>query len=799
MSDIEHITSVDISDASKANTLQYFSETSVRAFSDYRDGLKPVHRLILFTLEKLKAYQLTKVAKLVGAVLEFHPHGDSSVYGAMVRLGQPWVMNYPLVSGKGNWGTQDGDGAAAGRYIEAKLSDFAREVVTNDLNATVVDFTDNFDYRSMVPVYLPTRIPLALINGISGIGVGFTDNIPPHNLNEIADRCIMYIKNKKISNAELCEGLYPDFPTGGEILNGDEVAEFYKNGTPCSIQIRGKAKLDTNNNMIILYEFPYNVAVDDIANVVTREIKDGNMVLSGIESIIDNNNHNKKIIEDAQITKKTFEYQCKKDANMIEILNEICRVSSFKTSISLSFMTVADGYPKYVTVKDIIADWYKFRFDTIRRLHTRNIANAQEKLHLYEGILSVYDRKAEVIKFLSESKAKDKEDVICQIHKKFGMTKTQARGVYEMPLGTLSSFGKSDLETRIANLRKDIEFDDYILTHIDDTIIEELNELKAKYGRPRRTTVLKNFQMKTSERPVISKGAFIYSHTQLGLYDVNGCRDSKGILTGLRAWKGLGKGIREIVGGVQLEGSPTGFIVAYSNGTIQLVDSSVFKVLNVWYDTKCDEKDIKIVITAACPIYKETDELICLSNDGKIKRIASSSISKRAVSSGGVIVKMSRHDVTSEVLDCLFTGFYDGKGPVYTAIPIEEIPQLERSSAGVKCPIESGEVNILPLDMGDGSDDNRVFVSTYDSAGLNYMHSIPINSLKIQSRANKPKLLGLPKDQVVTSLSEGKIVDKDQILCMIGKGTSSTLSITNFKKPFSEKKLFLTVMTSQLF
>ena len=795
------ILSVDIVDSSKENTLMYSVETFERSFGDYRDGFKPIHRRILFTLEKLQAYSFTKVAKLVGAVLEFHPHGDSSVYGALVRLAQPWVMNYPLISGKGNFGTQDGDGAAAGRYIEAKLSDFAREVITSELNNVVVDYEDNFDYKSIVPKYLPTKIPMLLINGISGIGVGFRTDIPPHNLIDIANRCIWYIKNKNISNEDICEDLYPDFPTGGEILNGDELVEFYKHGTPCTISVRGKSRFDVDTNTIILYEFPYGIDVDEISDKVAKEAKNGNMILGGIESIIDNNHNSESEKDTAHISTKTFEYSCKKDANMVEILNEICRVSDFKTSISMSFMTTNNGYPHYVTVKDIIADWYKIRFDTKRRRHTRNIAASQEKLHLYEGILFIYDKKDEVIDYIKKSKKSDKETLIDSMHKKFGITKTQARGIYDMPLGTLNDFGREDLEMKIKNIKDKIMQDDYVLTHIDEVIIQELEDLKKKYGRPRRTNVLRNFQLSASERPVITKGSFIYSHTQLGLYDTNGCRDSKGILTGLRPWKGAGKGIREIIGGCQLEGSPIGFAVCYNDGTIQAVESNVFKVLNVWYDTKCDEKVITRIITASCPYYSENDELICLMDDYKIKRLSVKDISKRATGCGGIINKISRSDPKSESIDCIFVADRGEKGPVYSVIPIDDIPLLGRSASGVKSPFENDgkdSVYMTPVEIGDGDDENRLFVSTFDKDGQNYMHSIPINAFKITGRTNKPKILGLPKDQVVTSISNGKIVNKEQVLCMIGKSSSSTLSVSNFKKTFSEKKLFLTVIESQL-
>lgn len=343
--------------------------------------------------------------------------------------------------------------------------------------------------------------------------------------------------------------------------------------------------------------------------------------------------------------------------------------------------------------------------------------------------------------------------------------------------------------------------DDYILTHIDETIIKDLEELKAKYGRPRRTTVIMNYQEKLNSKLVISKGAFVYSHVSLGLYDVNGCKDSKGLLSGLRAFKINGKGTREVLGGSALEGTPLGFVVCYSDATIQTVNSNVFKIVNVWYDTKCDEKDSSKHITAACPYYKDTDELVCLTDDFKLKRISVKELSKRAVASGGVISQITRSDPESEKIDCLMVGSKGAKGPVYSVVPLEDIPLLGRSAGGVKSAFDPNgdlEVYIMLIDIG-ADETTRLFVGTSDKDGQGYIHSIPLDALKITGRVNKPKLLALPVDQEATGLILGDIGDKEKILCMIGRNNTSTLSVTNFKKPFSFKRTFLNTVTGDVF
>jgi len=804
---MEQINQIDLSESMKDNTVKYSLETFSRAFPlggpNEMDGLKPIHRNILWTMWKHKVLDYTKVSKITGQCLEFHPHGDSSVYEALVRMEQPWIMNYPYIDGMGNFADPSGSTkSAAGRYIEAKLSKFAIEAVLGELDDVCVDYVDNFDYKSMVPKYLPSKIPLLLVNGISGIGVAYKCDVPPHNLNDVADKCIQYILNKNIKNEDLCDGLFPDFPTGGEILNGRELERFYKYGEQCNITARGKYKLDQDKNTIVLTEFPYGVPSDDIADTVIEAIKNGNMVLSGILEYQDNN-HTESNRNSKKKTATTYEYKCKKEANMMEILNEMSKISKFKTTIQLSFMVNINGYPKYVSVLDIIRDWYSVRVDCIRRRHQRNISIAQEKLHLYEGIMSIYSRRDEVVKYISATKGTSKEEIIEDMHKRFKITKTQAKGIYEMPLGTLSGFGEADLRNRIDALRKNMLDDDYILTHIDKTIISELEELKRKYGRPRRTTIIMDYQEAKNSAPIVSKGVFLYSHNSLGLFDINGAKNNKGLLNGLRMFKGFGKGVREICGGVGLEGSPKGFVVCYSDATVQTVESSVFRVLNVWYDTKCDEKNQSRMVTAACPYYSDEDEFVCLSDDMKIKRLSIKDISKRAVGSGSVIVNVARSNPNDEKLDVLMIGSTSDKGATYSVVPIDDIPMLGRSAGGVKCAYEKQDglnVFISLIDIGSSNEMSRFFVGTSDGEGQGYIHSIPINALKITGRTNKPKLLGLPKEQKATGLIVGDIdpKNKDQIISMVGKNSLSTLSVSNFKKEFSFKRLFLNMITGDI-
>ena len=332
--------------------------------------------------------------------------------------------------------------------------------------------------------------------------------------------------------------------------------------------------------------------------------------------------------------------------------------------------------------------------------------------------------------------------------------------------------------------------------------------LKSKYGRPRRTTVLKDFKLTQSERPILTKGMFLYSKNVIGLYDSNGCKDSKSLLTGMRPYKNdLGRNVKEIIGGCSIDNSPIAFAVCYSDATIQRIDSSVFKILNAWYDTKCDDKSTNRYITAACPIFEEDDEIVCISEDLKLKRISVSDLNKRAVGSGNVIVKcISRSPKDPDRLDYMISATSitktGDKIPSYSIAPIEEIPLVSRSASGVKCAYSkediapNTEVYITLIDM-NRDENTKIMVGSLDTSdSQNYIYGIPANELSITGRTNKPKSLSLPKNHEVNSISMVHVENTEQVLCMVGVNSSSTLNVTNFKKPFVLKKVFLTTKAS---
>lgn len=789
---------VDVVDSTKSNILRYGAATFVRAFPDWRDGLKPVHRRILYTMFDNHVYSLTKVNNIVGKVMPIHPHGDSSTYGALVIMAQPWATNYPYIYGVGNFGTQNGDTAAAGRYIECQVSQFTKDVIFADLDEVSVNFTDNFDHKCRVPEYLPSRIPLVLINGGQGMGEGFRTCVPPHNLNEVADRCIMYIKNKNISNAELVDGLFPDFPTGGEITNGEEVAQMYKNNTTGVIKLRGKVKLDVDNSTIYFTEFPYGKDTDDIINAIRDAKTNGNMIMSGILQLFDINNNSD---DDVNINKNkkneptVYKCICRKDVNLMEIVNEIYRTTSFADSISFSVIIDENGYPNYWSIKDIIQSWYKYRVDNIYRHHRNIIASCNVEKEKLEGLLSIYDRKNELIKII-DTHTGNREELILKVRNAFKFTLIQARAVTEMSIAQLAKFGKDKLIADIAALENKIRTSDEVLLNVDKVIIEQLEELKVKYGRPRRTTVIMSIEEHDSKIPVVSKGGLLCANNAIGLFDVNGLRDGKTILNGLKPLKVDGKNIRGINSGVGLHGTPKSFIVCYEKGC-QRIESSVFKILNVWYDLGVDSFENRAL--CATPVYSDDDDLIAITYSNKLKRFKASEITGKRILNCGEPIK----DIITVPSSNFNAILIVDKNGTYNLTYIDEVPLQSRNASGVKSAFEETTskerdkfLAIVNTDETEG-DTYRAMVAVVDTATeQNYMYTIPVIDMHNTSRTAKPKLLGLPVNYQVTSVDVYNIGNKDDQVTMIGKSNSSTLSVTNFKKPFDYKKQYMTIVMS---
>lgn len=455
-----------------------------RALPDARDGLKPVQRRVLFGMDGLGLNyggQTKKSARIVGEVLgKFHPHGDSSVYGAMARLAQNWNQRYPLVFGQGNFGSMDGDPVAAMRYTEAKLEKISAEVLA-DLDKDTVDMTLNFDDSLQEPTVLPTKVPLLLLNGSSGIAVGMATNMAPHNLGECCDAICAYIDNPDICVEDLMQYIKgPDFPTGGIILGRQGIVDAYNTGRG-RIVLRAKTEIETHDNgrdVIVVTEVPYMVNKADMLSRISEMIRDKK--IEGISEIRELTNRQGIRIE----------FIVKKDANSSVVLNTLFKYTALQSSFSINNVALVGGRPRTLTLKDMLANFVDFRHEVVVRRTRFDLDKALKRAHILEGLLKAIDVIDEVIAIIRASKSVD--EAKATLMERFGFDDIQASAIVEMRLRQLTGLEKEKLQAEYDDLEKFIARCREILASDEEQLAivkQECRELKEKYGDPRRTEI----------------------------------------------------------------------------------------------------------------------------------------------------------------------------------------------------------------------------------------------------------------------------------------------------------------------
>lgn len=455
-----------------------------RALPDARDGLKPVQRRVLFGMDGLGLNyggQTKKSARIVGEVLgKFHPHGDSSVYDAMARLAQNWNQRYPLVFGQGNFGSMDGDPVAAMRYTEAKLEKISAEVLA-DLDKDTVDMTLNFDDSLQEPTVLPTKVPLLLLNGSSGIAVGMATNMAPHNLGECCDAICAYIDNPDICVEDLMQYIKgPDFPTGGIILGRQGIVDAYNTGRG-RIVLRAKTEIETHDNgrdVIVVTEVPYMVNKADMLSRISEMIRDKK--IEGISEIRELTNRQGIRIE----------FIVKKDANSSVVLNTLFKYTALQSSFSINNVALVGGRPRTLTLKDMLANFVDFRHEVVVRRTRFDLDKALKRAHILEGLLKAIDVIDEVIAIIRASKSVD--EAKATLMERFGFDDIQASAIVEMRLRQLTGLEKEKLQAEYDDLEKFIARCLEILASDEEQLAivkQECRELKEKYGDPRRTEI----------------------------------------------------------------------------------------------------------------------------------------------------------------------------------------------------------------------------------------------------------------------------------------------------------------------
>ena len=482
--DHDRILKINIEEEMKSSYIDYSMSVIVaRALPDVRDGFKPVHRRILYGMLGIgntsdKPYK--KCARVVGEVLgKYHPHGDSSVYGALVRMGQSWNMRYTLVDGQGNFGSVDGDSPAAMRYTECRLSKMGEHIM-DDLNKDTVDMTNNFDDSLVEPTVMPTKVPNLLVNGGNGIAVGMATNIPTHNLGEVIDGCCAYIDNPDIDTDGLMKYIKaPDFPTGAYIYGIQGVRDAYETGKG-RIVLRAKAEIETgeSHDKIVVTEIPYGVNKAQLIEYIAELVKEGK--IEGISNVNDETgSQGMRIVVDV-----------KRDANANVILNKLFKMTALQSSFSVNCIALVKGRPRLLTLKDCVHYFVEHRHDVTIRRTKFDLKKAEERAHILEGLIVACDNIDEVVHIIRASKTPSEAQR--NLEKRFELDELQSKAIVDMRLSQLTGLRMDQLHAEYEDLEKTIAYLNQILSDPElckKVMKDELLEVKDKYGDARRTEI----------------------------------------------------------------------------------------------------------------------------------------------------------------------------------------------------------------------------------------------------------------------------------------------------------------------
>lgn len=510
--DYDKVQPINLSNIMQTSFLDYAMSVIVsRALPDVRDGLKPVHRRILFAMNELGVYSdkpHKKSARIVGDVIgKYHPHGDTAVYEAMVRMAQDFSYRYPLVDGHGNFGSVDGDGAAAMRYTEARMSKLAGEML-RDLNKNTVDFVDNYDGSEKEPAILPARFPNLLVNGASGIAVGMATSIPPHNLTEVINGTLALIENPDITVEKLMEYIpAPDFPTGATIMGLSSVKQAYLTGVG-TVTVRAKVNivnLQNGKKEIVITEIPYQVNKKRLIERIADLAKD--KIIDGITDLRDESNRKgmRIIIE------------IRRDANVNVILNNLYKHTQMQTTYSVNMIALDHGQPRVLNLKQILECYVKHQIEVVTRRTKYDLDKAKARLHIVEGLLIALANIDEVVATIKASK--NAEEAIAQLTTKFLLTEIQAKAILDMKLQRLTGLELEKLQEEKKELHEIVDYLEDILNHHEklmQVIVSELTEVQRKYGDDRRTGLDLSEDLEVEDADLIPEEDVIITITNRG-------------------------------------------------------------------------------------------------------------------------------------------------------------------------------------------------------------------------------------------------------------------------------------------
>ena len=748
------------------NKTIYATTTFSRAVPYIKDGLIEAYRRGIYDMINKKVRSNCKTVKsatIVGDIIgRFHPHGDQSAYQAIVTLSQDWTNNYPLVFGKGNWGNVLGQPAAHMRYTECKLSEFFDDVC-EDIKEEYVDFIPNFDNSDKEIAYIPFKIPVILLNGSYGIADSYMTSILPHNLNDVVDICEKFIRNKNIRNYELVDGFYPDFPNFGIILNKEEIEQCYKFNIPGNVKMKATMEVNREKNSIIIKDLPYNMTEADVLNIIKSYHEKQHAVLSKVLNVIDI----KTSRENVDGLHIEYEVIFDKNANILEVARDLEKLVLSKT-VPISNIMYDNKYVEKVSIKDIVAFWY----DTIYTTKLRKINYQQSVLsndaHITEGKLKIYDHVDPIIAFAKKSK--NVNEFIDHLVDKYKLTPIQAKAITEMKIHQLNNTSKDELQRIIDEAHKKIAELDEKSRHIDDAIIDDLEKLRKKYGRPRRTIVLEEHEVNNKNISSIpmSNGAILWSRNQYAIFDLNNLINGKTLMNGVKNVKFEGKNVKEIIGCHNVKDDLVGILLFMNNGTAKRINVSDIVGINNWISV-ADEP----VISGIIPIHDDNDKYIVISDNNKIKISSVESFGKQAVTTGNIRL-VQRVEKGKDV--CLITT----ESGRYHFIKISDIPELGRTASGVNITLPDNE-SISMIQMEQYSDETGL-CSIVDDSGYSYVLRIEQDLLEETNRVNKvKKLIELDDGFKMTNVNLVNTKEKDCKCILIGRNSTSQISMQNIR------------------
>ncbi|MCS7195880.1 MAG: DNA topoisomerase 4 subunit A [Aquificaceae bacterium] len=709
------VITVPIEEEVKQSYIDYAMSVIVgRAIPDVRDGLKPVHRRILYAMQDMGLYPdkpFVKSARIVGAVLGYyHPHGDQAVYEALVRMAQDFNMNYPLVIGQGNFGSVDGDPPAAMRYTEAKLSRYALKLL-EDIDKNTVDFVPNFDGSTLEPSVLPSKFPNLLCNGTSGIAVGLTTSIPSHNLKEVCQALIELAKNPELSTKEIMKYIKgPDFPTGGIVENYEELLDFYEKGRG-QVKIRAKAhveKLQGGREQIIIEELPYQVNKAELIKRMAELAREGK--LKEISDIRDESDK-----EGIRIV-----VELKREASGEKVLEKLYRYTALRKNFPLNFVVLIRGEPKLAGIKTLLQEFIRHRLEVILRRSRFFLSKAKERLHTVEGLLVALKNLDQVIQHIRSSA--DTQEARERLMKHFGLTQAQANAVLDMRLQRLTSLERGKLEEEEKELKEKIEYYTGLVEREEERVrvfIEEMEELSKSFSSPRKTlveglqeaqegslTVVVYAKGKVSPLEEMEEGEEVVDVLDVpftdGLFMVSD-RGRVYWIAGSQALKGSLLSLKDreerIVGAFVRSGVEGRILLATEKGYVKKVPLVDFEYRAQGMQIiKLLEED-RVVRVAQAP---EEGDLLLFTQMGRLLRFPASEVPPATVSSKGVQgIKLEEGDRVVGIrplgkAEHLLVITEEGG---LKKVSLEEIPQRGRATRGVEVVSSAGErlVDLVPI------------------------------------------------------------------------------------------------------